>query len=119
VYAVKFRSQRGTETYVHFVFHGTKIDSTEIAVLPSKMRDVYRYDRDFYGCYKFSIDSVRIGLIIRTPSEYVTSSIKLFILDNSKNMILDSYVELAESIGDAGYSMTKTSRIFKQGKQLS
>ena len=102
-----------------FAFRGTKLDSVEIATLPNKMREVFNYDRDFYGCYQFRIDSIHVGLIIRTPSEYVTSSIKLFVLDNSSEEILDTFVELAESIGDAGYSMTKTSLIFKDGIRLN
>ena len=101
---------------VNFSFHGVRLDSIEIITLPEKMRN--NFDQDFYGCYKFSIDSNHVGLIIRTPSEYVTSSIKLFVLDNSSKGILDSYVELAESTGDAGYSLTKTSLIFKDNLKL-
>jgi hypothetical protein len=96
---------------VNFPFHGVRLDSIEITTLPEEMRN--SYDQDFYGCYKFSIDSNHVGLIIRTPSEYVISSIKLFVLDNSSKRILESYVELAESTGDAGYTLTKTSVLFK------
>jgi hypothetical protein len=102
-----------------FAFRGTELDSIEIAALPTKMKEVFGYDRDFYGCYQFRIDSIHVGLIIRTPSEYVPSSIKLFILDNSRKEILDTYVELAESTGDAGYAMTKTSLIFRDGLKVN
>jgi hypothetical protein len=102
-----------------FPFHGFKLDSLEIGTLPKKMRERFLYDPDFYGCYKLRIDSSHIGLIVRTPSEYVTSSIKLFVLDTSNKVILDTYVELAESIGDAGYLMTKRTFVFNDGFRLN
>jgi hypothetical protein len=53
-----------------------------------------------------------IGLIARTPSEYESSSVKLFFFDKVKKRIAPSYVELAENIGDAGGYMIKDAWLF-------
>lgn len=104
---------------VSFPFRGTKLDSFEISVLPDKRKDVHGHGLDFYGCYKFPIDSIHTGIIVRTPSEYVSSSIKLFVLENSSKQILEPSLELAESTGDAGFSLTKTSFILKGNEKVN
>jgi len=101
-----------------FAFRGTRLDSFEISMLPKKMRDRF-VDNDFYGCYRFTLDSSHIGLIIRAPSWYSTSSIKLFVFENSSKQVLEPYIELAESTGDAGYSLTKRSLILKEDEQVN
>ena len=76
---------------------------------PSKNKNISWY----YACYKFKIDNVKIGLITRTPSEYASTSIKIFVLDTVKNKIENSF-ELAESWGDAGASWIVDSWLIKQ-----
>ncbi len=101
-----------------YKFKGVKLDSIEITLLPTSLVERFKFDRGFYACFKFQIDSTYSGLIVRTPSEYMPSSIKLLILDNSEEQVIDSFVELAESIGDAGYSSEKKSWIFGDNKFL-
>ncbi len=96
---------------VGFQFIGTVIDSIDITFFPKNIREQYAKGNKSYTCYKFKIDSSTTGLIIRTPSEYVSSSIKLFILDN-ENESIKEFIELAESIGDAGDVLEKTSWLF-------
>ena len=76
---------------------------------PSKNNKVSWY----YACYKFKIDSIKIGLITRTPSEYYSSSIKIFIFNTINNKIENSF-ELAESVGDAGANWIVDSWLIKQ-----
>ena len=99
----------------NYKFKGVELDSSDVMLLPNKMAERYSYDHGFYACFKFPIDSSRFGLIIRTPSEYDASSVKLFVLDTVSKKINDDYLELAESIGDAGYSMERRSWILKSG----
>lgn len=96
---------------VQYKFKGIPIDSLEIRLLPKEFGDLNNEDLGFFACYKFLIDSTTVGLIMRTPSEYMASSIKLFILDKQKDSITD-YIELAEIIGDAGDVTDKRSWLF-------
>jgi hypothetical protein len=65
-----------------------------------------------FSTYKFAIDSNRLALISRSPSEYVPSSMKMFIYDKRKDS-LTSYFELAELFGDAGDVMIKKAWLFR------
>ena len=65
-----------------------------------------------FAIYQFDIDNNRLGLITRTPSDYLPSSIKLFVFDKTKDSIT-SYIELAENIGDAGDVSIKNSWLFR------
>jgi len=96
---------------VGFKFLGTEIDSTDIKYFPDNIKEQYAVGNKTYACLKFDIDSTTIGLISRTPSEYVSSSIKLFIVDKQADKISE-YVELAEMIGDAGDVLEKQSWLF-------
>jgi len=95
-------------------FRGKQLDSTCIRLLPGKTASTY--DSGFYACYKFRIDGSKIGLITRTPSEYISSSIKLFILDEKLDSIV-GHLELAELIADAGDVINKSSLLFKGGNR--
>lgn len=99
-------------------FGGVAIDSLEGALFPS---DVNRYDPtdypNLFACYKFNIDKTQLGLIVRTPSEYTSSSIKLFIYNITSKKI-GKYIELAESWGDAGDAVTKTSWLIRDKNRL-
>lgn len=95
------------------VFKGRELDSLDVILFPKEIAEAHFIDPPgIFACYKFSIDSNRIGLIARTPSEYVPSSIKLFVFDKVKDEITN-YVELAESWGDAGDVLEKTSWLFR------
>lgn len=93
-------------------YKGIKIDSLDAILFPKEIVEAYFLEHDLYACYKFEINSTKIGLLARTPSMYVPSSIKLFIYNKTEDNISE-YIELAESWGDAGDSMEKTSWIIK------
>jgi hypothetical protein len=95
------------------VFKGHAIDSVNARLFPAEMAQQHSTENPaLFAIYKFTIDSARMGLLARTPSEYESSSIKLFIYDKRKDS-LTSYVELGETWGDAGDYMTKTSWLFR------
>ncbi len=96
-------------------YRGIKMDSVDAILFPKEIAEEYFLEHDLYACYKFEINSTKIGLLARTPSMYVPSSIKLFIYNKIEDNIKD-YIELAESWGDAGDSMEKTSWIIQNEK---
>jgi hypothetical protein len=92
-------------------FNGTELDSTDAKLFPLEIPEGFFNESGLFACYKFNIDSDRIALISRTPGEYVSSSIKLFIYQKSLDKITD-YTELADSWGDAGDWRTLDSWLF-------
>jgi hypothetical protein len=101
------------------VYKGVQLDSADAILFPKDIAQQHFSDTPgLFAVYKFVIDSNRIGLITRTPSEYVPSSIKLFFFDKAKDMIT-SYIELAESWGDAGDVWIKDAWIFKNKSDLT
>lgn len=103
-------------TYENNKFEGVRIEKSEAEIFPEEIIHTYS-EIDIFACYKFIIDSTRIGLIARTPSEYSSTSIKLFIYDKKSNSIIN-YIELAGSWGDAGDSMEKRSWLFWGNNKL-
>jgi hypothetical protein len=97
------------------IYKGHQIDSLDAILFPKEIAESYLLDHDIYACYRFNIDSSKIGLIVRTPSMYVSSSIKLFVYNKNSDRI-SHYIELAESWGDAGDAIEKTSWIIKNKK---
>lgn len=98
-------------------YTGRALDSVNALFFPKDMAQWHFSEPpSLFAIYKFAIDANRLGLITRTPSEYVPSSIKLFILDLKKDS-LTSYVEIAESWGDAGDYMIKNSWLFRDSSQ--
>lgn len=69
----------------------------------------------FYYCGTLIVDDRTKAILIRTPSTYVSSSIKLFIYNQLKDTITN-YYELADELGDAGYSYKKECKIFRNNK---
>lgn len=95
------------------VYNGRTIDSLNAQLFPENMARHHSTENpELFAVYKFAIDSARLGLIARTPSEYEPSSIKLFIYDKRKDS-LTSYIEIGENWGDAGDYMKKSSWIFR------
>lgn len=95
------------------VYNGRSIDSLNAQLFPSEMAQHHTAeDPELFAIYKFMIDSARMGLLARTPSEYEPSSIKLFLWDKRKDS-LTSYIELGETWGDAGDYMYKKSWLFR------
>lgn len=97
------------------IYKGIRLDSLDAILFPKEIADDYFIEHDLYACFKFEINSTKIGLLTRTPSTYVPSSIKLFIYNKTLDNISE-YIELAESWGDAGDALIKTSWIIKSKK---
>lgn len=93
-------------------YNGHALDSINARFFPEDMAQQHVGEPGLFAIYKFAIDRNRLGLLTRTPSEYVASSIKLFIYDK-RNDSLTSYIELAETWGDAGDWMVKNSWLFR------
>jgi hypothetical protein len=93
-------------------YKGIRLDSLDAILFPKEIAEAYFHEQDLYACYKFEINATKIGLLTRTPSMYVPSSIKLFIYNKALDSITE-YIELAELWGDAGDALEKTSWIIK------
>lgn len=93
-------------------YKGRALDSTNALFFPEDMYKQHFGEPSLFAVYKFAIDTNRLGLLTRTPSEYVPSSIKMFIYDK-RNDSLTSYIELGETWGDAGDWMIKNSWLFR------
>lgn len=95
-------------------FQGVELDSMDASLFPEEIsKQHYLEPPGLFAIGKFKVDENRIGLITRTPSEYVPSSIKLFLFNTTQNKI-ESYFELADVWGDAGDYVRKDSWILKE-----
>jgi len=100
-----------------YPFKGVSLDSSFFYLFPQEIQNLLFGDPELFACYKIKIDNQLCGLITRTPSEYVASSVKLLIVDINKKQFLNSY-ELSESWGDAGDAMEKNSWLYKNNNTL-
>jgi len=66
------------------------------------------HSNTLFAYYKFNITSERIGLIIRREGMYVASKIDLIVF-NKKDTLPESYFQLADDVGDAGWYMDQKS----------
>lgn len=98
-------------------FSGKEIDSAGAMLFPKDIREQhFNNPPGLFGIYKFVIDSNRLGLIARTPSEYVPSSVKLFFFDIKKDTITN-YIELGENWGDAGDFVVLNSWLYRDSNK--
>lgn len=96
-----------------YKYKGVQVDSADASLAGMQHADVH----EFFACYKFKIDSSRLGLIARTPSAYYPSSVKLFIY----NIITDTLTpatELADYNADAGEIFDTNSWLVKDAKNI-
>ena len=98
---------------VNDVYNGRAIDSLNGRLFPADVVRIHTEENpELFAIYKFMIDSARMGLLTRTPSDYEPSSVKLFLWDKRKDS-LTSYIELGETWGDAGDYLSKRSWLFR------
>ncbi len=98
-------------------FSGKELTLKEAKIFPLGITENYLGELSgVYACYQFQIDSSTLGLIARTPSEYESSSIKLFLFDIKKDKLLTDYFELGQDIGDAGDYYHRVSWLIKTKK---
>lgn len=97
----------------NYKFKGVQLDSIDALLFPSDIARAHFIDPPgLFACFKFKIDSTRIGLIARTPSEYAPTSIKLFIYKFGIDTLVEN-MELAQYIGDAGALRDINSWLFR------
>jgi hypothetical protein len=95
----------------NFRFHGKVLDSSVIAAFPYYVRTDPRWSHEYFACDRFALDSARIALITRTPGEYDSSVIKMYVYDTGKDSVT-AELELADIWGDAGEFTSHSSCIF-------
>jgi len=95
----------------NYKFAGRPLDSSIISIFPYYVRGDERWSTQYFGCYKFALDSSRIALVTRVPGEYVSSSVQLFIYDVQRDSITQQ-IDLADMWGDAGEFSEQSSCIF-------
>jgi hypothetical protein len=95
-------------------FSGKELSLKEAGTLPIGVTEKYFGKLSgVYACYRFLIDSTRLGLVTRIPSEYESSSIVLLIFDRKKDKFQDDYFYLGTSNGDAGEISVRVSWLFQ------
>lgn len=106
-------------TYDYDGFKGIELEFDDVELFPKEIlsENFPENEIEIYACYRFNIDSSKIGLIARTPSMYAPTSIKLFIYDKKVDSII-SFIEVSETWGDAGESLEKESWIFLKKNKL-
>ncbi|MFY0252956.1 hypothetical protein ACDQ55_03285 [Chitinophaga sp. 30R24] len=105
---LSIESQYEEEAEKGWAYEGALLDTTFLRLFPSEFQ---QEGGQFYACYKFNLDANTIGLITRTPSEYSSTSIKLFAWHKQNNKITFE-TELAEIFGDAGDILNKSSLLY-------
>ncbi|MBX2891468.1 MAG: hypothetical protein KF734_11105 [Saprospiraceae bacterium] len=95
-----------------FKFKGKELDTLYFSLFPKDETINFEFN-PVHACFKFSIDNQHTGLILRVPSEYVSSWVKVFTRENASQKFVGKSLPLAESIGDAGYGMEQRSWLFK------
>lgn len=99
-------------------YEGVTLDSFKARQLRAAMEPGYLNDQPgFHSVYRFTVDDKHMGLLARTPSHYVASSVNLYMLRTADDS-LKHIGQLADYWGDAGDVYTKTSWLFRSGKEL-
>ena len=78
-----------------YFFKGNEIDSNTFSLLSDKVTNSLPWTEGFYGNYSFKINNQYIGLITRTPGEYSSTMISLWIYD-IKNDSITNNIKLAD-----------------------
>lgn len=100
---------------------GPKLTSQELAMFPKNLKFSTFFHEDyneFEAVSKFDINSELYGLVARVPGEYSFTSLKLFFYDRKKDQFLQQYFELADKLGDAGYTEEIKSWLWRDGDRL-
>jgi hypothetical protein len=112
--SISFDTLKVDYDYEDETFLGMELSAKEARFLPVTVYESYNGGLSgIFACYRFQMDSTTLGLVARTPSEYESSSLKLFFFDMEKDRISDNYIELSETFGDAGESLFRASWLFK------
>ena len=99
---------------------GKPLSKEELLLFPEDLNyQTFTGDyNDFEAVSRFEINENTIGLVARMPGEYSFTSLKLFFYDKKSDAMLPKYFELADKLGDAGYSEEIKSWVWKENNQL-
>lgn len=101
-----------------YKYYGVELDSSDAILFPNNIATAHFNDPpSLFACYKFNIDSSRVGLIARTASVYYPTSIKLFVYTTNKDTLIE-ITELAEYLGDAGDLLDVNAWLIKDGNTI-
>ena len=93
---------------------GAILNKDDLKHFPKSLNwDTFAGVEKFETVGKFEFNEKFLGLLMRTPSEYSFTSVKLFFYDKNQEKILPNYFELADKWGDAGYTEEVKSWLFK------
>jgi hypothetical protein len=98
------------------LYKGVPLDSLEIKALFPEESSSKSENSRFFAVYRFEIDAIKMGLLVRGPSHDDPSSIRFLIYHKQKNRFIN-YGQLADSWGDGGYVETQTAWLFKTKEQ--
>ncbi|MBC7425188.1 MAG: hypothetical protein H7321_01530 [Bacteroidia bacterium] len=100
-------------------YKGKLLTREETMLFPAEVVDKNINGRsEMFATYKIKIDDNYVGLIARTPSPEISTSLKLLYYNKEKDKI-DGYIELGEVWADEGNVLKLNSYIFKdENKKL-
>ena len=94
-------------------YEGVALDSAAAVLFPPEIAEKHSSDAPgMFAVYRLPLAQGTTGLLARTPDWYVPSSMKLFYWDHKADSIT-SYIELAQSWGDAGDFHRRDSWLFR------
>ncbi|HRI59069.1 MAG TPA: hypothetical protein PK228_05090, partial [Saprospiraceae bacterium] len=98
-----------------FRFKGAELDSSCFKFFgDSVLIDwVQRGGGQLFACYRFPLTATVYGLILRTPSDYWESSIRIYLFDIQSGKTIQD-LEVGEEWGDAGDSLSKCALLIRQ-----
>jgi|GEM_PF-1952259 len=108
-------STNAAEDLTKFKFKGVELDSTFHSFFGDAdlIKWVKRGGGQLFACYRFPLSETVQGLILRTPSDYWESSIRIYLFDNQTGKTFRD-LEVGEEWGDAGDSLSKCALLVKQ-----
>lgn len=101
-----------------YLFRDKQIDSITLSLFTEKISYGLHWIEGFYGIYSFKLDKQYTGLLTRTPGEYESSAVSLWIYDIKNDSIVNN-VQLSNIYVDAGDTKTTNSYLFfDKGREL-
>jgi hypothetical protein len=97
-------------------YKGVPLDSLEVKVMFPEESSSKNGESRFFAVWRFEIDDIKMGLLVRGPSHDESSSIRFLVYHKQKNRFIN-YGQLADSWGDGGYAETQTAWLFKTKEQ--
>lgn len=96
-------------------FKGQTIDASLFNFINDSMTMGYGENglKRLHACYRFHMSDNVWGLVLRGPSQYTDSSIRIFLFDKKKGTTINN-LEVANEFADAGDSYSKGSLLIRE-----